>query len=551
MTLPPVGLVNGVWSFARWMSFCANGGAVVLDASGAVIGETGEVTTGHRGAFVLLPTPLADPVVILGPATARDEEPVLARVFDRSGGGFRARLQEWSHQDGEHELETFAFLALAGGRHVLPDGSVFEVGSLSLGDTERWRARAFSEAFAAPPALFLSVQTRNEDDPVVVRARDVTATGFEAALFEERESDGGHAAERVGFLAVGSPARSGRLGADGSLPYALRAITLDDRRTPFFSHSLWLEEDGTPDAENGHADERVDVLALGPRVFAQEVSALHPDAVAVRRAAPEHGARLEWGMLGDLDHNWQTVPLARIYENPVVVVRPVTAQGQDPAVARVRGARGDGFELRLQEWEYLDGVHYAPEQAFYLVAEAGVHGLAGLVVEAGRLESAQLVRNGWLDVALPAPLPEVPAVFASVMTQNDAAPVIVRTSDRTGSGFRMAMQEEERRIAGHGVETFGWIAVQHGRRVTDDGRVVRVFQAQADHTLTRIDFGETLRGRFPFLVGSIASALGTDPVELRYTALDPTGVVVFLQEEASRDAEITHAAEELSLFVAE
>jgi hypothetical protein len=536
---------------ARRIALCVWGGAPLRSAAGAVIGEIGDVAAGDRARPILLPTPLANPVVIVGAPTAHEEEPGLGRALGVSPAGFRLRFQEWPHLDGEHEPETLAFLALAAGRHSMPDGSVWEVGHFDLRGTERWQPRAFMDAFAAPPALFLSLQTENEPDLAVARARGVGALGFEAALFEARQSDGAHVTERVGYLAIGSPARSGRLGPEPALTWMLRRVETDEHHTPVASQLLWLEEDATPEADNSHGAEAVDVLLVGSRVFAQEVSAREPDAVSVRRTAPEHAARVEWGVVDGLDHNWTTVPLAKHYKNPVVVVRPTTALGADPAVARIRNAVPGSFELRVQEWSYLDGLHRVPEQAFYLVAEAGVHALAGLVVEAGHENTALVARSGFEDVALPAALPDVPAVFAAVMTENDPAPVTVRLDARTPAGFRLALQEEEQTSDGHGMETVGWIAVQRGRGVTEQDRVLRVFDAQVDHNLTAVDFGEALGQRFPFLVGGIASFRGTDPAELRLFAVGTTGAVLFVQEEQSHDAETNHALEDVSIFAAE
>jgi hypothetical protein len=214
---------------------------------------------------------------------------------------------------------------------------------------------------------------------------------------------------------------------------------------------------------------------------------------------------------------------------------------------RVRNAGPTGFETRVQEWAYLDGVHDVPERAFYLVAEAGVHDLGGLLVEARRLDTAQIARSGFESVAFAESMGDVPAVFAGVMTEHDPAPVTARIHARTPEGFGLALQEEELAGGGHGVETLGWIAVQRGTGVTEQDRVLRVVDAQSDHTLNRIGF---LR-KFTFVVGGVSSYRGEDPVELKYVSLDPTGVVVFLQEESSYDDETTHVLEDVSIFAAE
>ena len=113
------------------------------------------------------------------------------------------------------------------------------------------------------------------------------------------------------------------------------------------------------------------------------------------------------------------------------------------------------------------------------------------------------------------------------------------------------LQPEEAYMGGLPSETLGWISVQRGRGVTDDGRVVNVFDTMVDHTVVPVPFGETLSGRFPSLVGQIVSVLGIDPVVLRYFTLTPDAVSLQLDEEQSANPETNHSAEHVSLFVAE
>lgn len=524
-------------------------GVPLLDDAGRVVAEIGDVELGDA-ASVRIGAAFADPVVILGPPGAADPEPGVVRVTGVAGDRFDARFEEWSYLDGVHGRETAAYLVVESGRHALADGSIWEAGSFDLDGVASWRSHTFDAAFPAAPRLFLTVQTGNEEQAVVVRARAVGEAAFEAALFEEQAATDGHAPERVGYLAVWSPPRAGRLASeDGSLPYLARRVALGDQRLPLLSHALWLEEETSADDETGHGDEDVDVLAVGTRLFAQETSGRGADPAALRRSSPRLEA-VEWGVVPDLDEAWQTIPLARSYERPVVVVRPLSSNGAGPGLVRVRNAGSDAFEARVQEWSYQNGDH-AYERAFYLVAEEGVQALAGLVMEASRLETDRVLDQGLEPVSFSAPFADVPAVFGGVMSENGPEAVLPRVAERTAAGFGLALQEEEADTDGHAAETVGWIAVQRGRGVVPDGRVVSVFDTLLDPALRTVSFGETLRGRYPVLVGQVTSANGSDPVELRLADLTPADAVLFLQEEQSRDPETNHAEEEVSLFVAE
>jgi len=145
----------------------------------------------------------------------------------------------------------------------MSDGSLWEAGSFGLGGSGNWQRVAFAEPFRKPPHLFLSVQTDNDPDPVAVRARDVDETGFSAALLEKGRLLDGHGFERVGYLAIHSPAESGLLEEGGPrVPYLLQRLDVDARWAPVLSQGLRSQEEQSKDAETAHVAERIDVLAL-------------------------------------------------------------------------------------------------------------------------------------------------------------------------------------------------------------------------------------------------------------------------------------------------
>ncbi len=91
----------------------------------------------------------------------------------------------------------------------------------------------------------------------------------------------------------------------------------------------------------------------------------------------------ESGSLTDVTSDWTTVNLTLTYDNPVVIAGPVSFNGSNPAIARVRNVTATSFEIRVDEWDYLDEIH-GPETVDYLVIEAGTHRLSdGSVITAG------------------------------------------------------------------------------------------------------------------------------------------------------------------------
>jgi hypothetical protein len=165
-----------------------------------------------------------DPVVIAGPPTYHGTDPGVVRLQNVTNNSFDIRFQEWLYKDGAHTQENIPYLVISGGPHYVADGSIWEAGTFSLSDTGAWTSHAFTDTFPSTPALFLTAQTYNDSDPITVRARNVTNTGFEAALFEEENKMDGHITEKVGYLAVYSPQLSGTVNINGTdVPYLLQA----------------------------------------------------------------------------------------------------------------------------------------------------------------------------------------------------------------------------------------------------------------------------------------------------------------------------------------
>ena len=398
---------------------------------------------------------------------------------------------------------------------------------------------------------------------VSVRARNVTSDGFEVALFEEEQRMGGdgHGVETVGYLAVYSPAGGGLIDVDGEqVPYLLQTLKADERWSPVLSQRLKVEEEQSRDSETGHVDETLHVLALGQALFAQQVSHSGGDTTALRRLEPTEEAPMEWGVLRDITHQWQVLPFAKTYDDPVVVVKPVSSDGGDPSVIRLRNITTTDAEVRVQEWNYLDGSH-TTENVFYLVSEAttsqsGPYSLGGLSVQAGWLDTNALaLAGGWASVDFTESFGDVPAVFASVMTYAGGDAVTTRIDGLDATGFSIAMDEQENKDPYHVTETLGWIAIDQGSGTTN-GRKLKVFTTALDDTLTAVGYDDALvpfttGHRHPTVVGDVNSTYEADPVFLRYASPTNTQIQLKLTEETSADAETSHVPEDVGIFVGE
>ena len=496
------------------------------------------------------------PVVLAGPPTYHGSDPGVVRLRNIDGAGFSIRFQEWDYRqrnfgDTSHAVEDLSYVVLHPGRHVLSDGSIWEVGTFGLGGTRSWANVAFARPFGTPPKLFLTVETDNGNQAVTARARNLTSTGFQAALFEEEALNDGHSSETIGYLTVYSPSAGGVIDSNGQeIPYLLQSLAADERWVPSLSQRLKVEEERSLDSETEHVDETLHMIALGDQVLAQQVSDNGGDTAALRRLEPTTSAPMEWGIVRGIDERWQSLPFAKRYTNPVVIMKPTSSNGLNPGAVRLRNVDSTGAQLRFQEWNYLDGIHDMPEDIFYLVSEAGEHTLGGLTVDASTVVTNALGRAGqWQGVGFGAFFAGNPAVFASVMTYNGLDAVTTRISSLDPAGFDLAMDEQESRTDGHVNETLGWIAIETGNGTTSDDRQVRVFFDQLDDALTTVTFPTVTGHRYPTVVGDIDSAFGMDTVSLRYANPTNSQIDLRLAEEQSADSETEHVVEDVGIFV--
>ena len=95
---------------------------------------------------------------------------------------------------------------------------------------------------------------------------------------------------------------------------------------------------------------------------------------------------------------WTTVSFDTPFdEPPVVVAGPPTAAEADAVVVQVRNVMTSGFEIRLREWDHLDGPH-AMELVSWVAALPGTHVIDGNVVTAGVADS---IGASWQRVDYP------------------------------------------------------------------------------------------------------------------------------------------------------
>jgi hypothetical protein len=270
------------------------------DATRAGTPSIGLVLVDHNWQTVNLTGSYVSPVVILGVPTGNDSEPGVARMRAAGSTSFDCRFQEWDYLlNDQHASESVPYLVMEKGYFVRADGSIWESGTFTLSGqgADSFSQHDFDAPFSAPPAVFLTVQTDNDSVPVTVRARAVTADGFEAALFQEAALSGDHGAETVGYLAVYQPGGIGTFALDWqNKVFGVDFFQVGSDYVQVGPAKVMFQEEQSVTSETTHIAEKTAALWFDRLLFAQDISCIETDTASYRQQP-----MLPGDLDGDLD----------------------------------------------------------------------------------------------------------------------------------------------------------------------------------------------------------------------------------------------------------
>lgn len=266
---------------------------------------------------------------------------------------------------------------------------------------------------------------------------------------------------------------------------------------------------------------------------------------------PTVGAQQFLGQVANIevDGSFRRFNFGRSYDNPVVVAGPASTNGAAPATVRIRNVTSTGFDIRVEEFDYLDRNHLF-ESVSVIVAEAGTYQLAdGTVITAGNNNSVnhtatQINFDNSFDVR--------PVVLAQVTSQNGAATVATRVHSVRPDGFSVRVQEQQSFDNIHANEQISYIAIERGRGASLGGLDfdANLTPLEVSNAGYNIDFRANL-GSDAALFANLQTLRGADTAAVRYRSLDGNGARVFIQEEQSADAEVVHTNERLGFLAIE
>ncbi len=251
----------------------------------------------------------------------------------------------------------------------------------------------------------------------------------------------------------------------------------------------------------------------------------------------------------DIDHNWTLVVLGKSFVDPVVVATPASLNNAAPAVVRIRNIKSDSFEIRLQEWDYLDGIHPL-ETIGYVVMESGSYSLA----DGTRLEANYFQTDGtgiFQPVLFEHSFQEAPVVIASVSSfnENDAVTGRLRTIDT--EGFEYRLHEQEAGDGSHAEEMIAYIAWQPSSgNLNGFSYEVNRTNNVINNEFFTIDF-QTVFTSAPVFLCDMQTSNDEETANLRWRNKSSASLEVRVDEEISLDSEVDHANETVGYIVIE
>lgn len=442
----------------------------------------------------VIPTP---PTAIISSSTAIGEAPLLVQFDGNSSTPSHSPIISYSWDFG--------------------DGSVAEGVNVSHNYTE---AGNYQAVLTVTNEIGLSSQA---DTPVIIGEPPPLANEPPKAVLTLSELQG-KAPITITFSAAGSTDSDGTIAdylwnfGDGS---SATGVTVEHSYTEAADYTVTLQvrDDG---GETGSASTLITVLAEDESLLLYELGEL------------------------EISHEWQPVTFNQPFEEPIIVFGPPPSNDPEPVTVRVRNVTREGFEVRLQEWDYQDGTHQ-PEIVSFFVVEQGVYDLPdGTKVEAGTFTGT----NSFQTFLLKQPQDGVPVILTQVTSENKPNAVTGRVR-RTGSAsFQYKLQEQQRTKNKHAPETVHYIAWQPGSGLLpgDLYYEAAITSDSIKHNWVEFDF-ETDFAEPPLFLADMQSQDGGDTSTIRTQSITNGSVQIKIEEEQSKDSETKHTSETAGYIV--
>jgi len=478
------------------------------------------------------------PVVATTVLSFNEKDAVCCRLRNINTAGFDFCMQEQEFNRQIHATETISYIAWEPSSGTV-DNLTFEVEKTDDVIKHYWQTIVYNETFMNLPVFLADMQTSNGGNTANLRWQDKDLYGIDVKVAEEQSLDSEiyHTTEVVGYMVFSK--------------IDLDADTDGDGLTDYDEINLYGTNPNNPDTDGDGINDGDEVEFWG---YVWDMDFDNDSIINLLDTDSDNdgfldGIEKDQGFdpcdpnskpefpleIGEVivDHNWKWVEFNDSFIDPVVVAKSLSCNEDEPAVVRIGYVDATGFVIRVQEWDYLDGIH-ADETVGYMVMERGTYTLSdGTMVKAGTFDTNRTGSFGWVNFSQT--FNQVPVVITTVLSFNEKDAVCCRLRNINTAGFNFCMQEQERSSQIHITETISYIAWEPSSGTV--GNLTFEVEKTDDvikHYWQTIVYNETLMN-LPVFLTDMQTSNGGNTANLRWQDKDLYGIDVKVAIEGKKE----------------
>ena len=151
-----------------------------------------------------------------------------------------------------------------------------------------------------------------------------------------------------------------------------------------------------------------------------------------------NGKKMVAGVMENVTHRWKSIQLPVDFPStPVIFTQLVSENGASPVIARIRNISGTQFEIKVQEEEANDNIHYEAESVAWIAVEEGGFD-SPFNWEVGNITLSDALAN----LNFSQSYSESPAFFAGLQSIRESDPVTIKVENLTNNNIAFQLQEE-------------------------------------------------------------------------------------------------------------